>query len=212
MCHQAPPYYYVTYIDLPATLISAISNTQVHPPTWESPCLRPKISVCHTRSFTHLGVSCLRPSMPTTNPVLPLPYGSVSYCVAISPPILLPLDYLESAKVAINCFSVASWRHHDSLLRPTSSYPVSLLHISNKGRSATHCSTFSCRLYMLVLADCVPAASYTTSVPGVSHVLYPNCLTSFPVIIRRNYMCVPSTLFAIIETIKEIKYIASISG
>ena len=69
------------------------------------PRLRPSISVCHTRSFAHLGVSHLRPSMPTTHPVLPLPSGSSSYCMPISPPILLlPLASRESARMARSFF------------------------------------------------------------------------------------------------------------
>ena len=45
---------------------------------------RPSISVWHTRSLAHLGVSRLRLNIPTTHPVLPLPSGSGSYCVLIS--------------------------------------------------------------------------------------------------------------------------------
>ena len=112
------------------------------------PCLRPRISVCHTRPFAHLGVSRLRPSMPTTHPILPLPSGSGSYCMPISPPILLPLASRESTRAAQSCFSVASWHHHASLLSPPPAYPVSLAHTSNKGHSATHCATVACRRSM----------------------------------------------------------------
>ena len=113
------------------------------------PCLRPSIFVCHTRSFTHLGVYRLRPSMSTTHHVLPLPSVSGSYCMPISPPILLPpLASRQSTRVAQSCFFVAYWRHHDSLLSLPPSYPVSLAHISHKGRSATHCATVACRIYM----------------------------------------------------------------
>ena len=189
---------YVYYLALPAIIIPAIATTRVHPPTWASPRLRPSISVCHTRSFAHLGVSRIRPSMPTTHPILHIPYGSGSYCTPISPPILiLPLASHESARVARSCFSVASWRHHAPLLRPPTLYPVSLVHNSNGGRSATHCATVACRLSMQILVDWVPAASCTPSASGVSHVPYHNHLDHFSVISQRNSVCVPSTLFTI---------------
>ena len=86
--------------------------------------LRPRISVFHTRSFAHLGIYCIFPSMPTTHLVFPLPSGVGSYCVPISPPILLlALAYHKSARVAKSYFSIASWRHHASLLRPPSVVP-----------------------------------------------------------------------------------------
>ena len=111
------------------------------------PRLRPIISTCHTRSFAHLGVSRLRPSMPTSQPALPLPSGS--YCVTFSPPNLLLLAFREiPARVARSYFSVVSWRHQASLLRPPPLYNLPLAHTSNSRRSATHCSTVSCRLPM----------------------------------------------------------------
>ena len=150
------------------------------------------------RSFAHLGVSRLRPSMPTTHPVLLSPSSSVSYCVPISPPILiLLLASCESARVARNCIFVASCCHHASLLRPPPVYPVPLEYTSNKGRSATHCATVACHRSMEILADWVPVALLTTSVPGISHVPSPNRLALFPLISHINSMCVPSTLFAI---------------
>ena len=112
------------------------------------PRLRPSISVCQTRSFAHMGISRLCPIIPTTHHVLPLPFGSGSYCVPISPPILLPLASRESSWVAQSFFSFAYWRHHASLLHPPYYYPVSLAYTSNKGRSTTHCTTVACRLSM----------------------------------------------------------------
>ena len=53
------------------------------------PCLRPSIYVYHKRSFSNMVVSCHCYSMPTTHPILPLPYSSCSYCMPISPLILL---------------------------------------------------------------------------------------------------------------------------
>ena len=84
------------------------------------PCLQNIISICHTRLFVYLGFSRLCPSMPTTQPVLPLPSGSGSYCVPISPPILLlpPLSSYESTRVTQSFFDVASWFHHASLMTP----------------------------------------------------------------------------------------------
>ena len=65
------------------------------------PRLRPSIFICHTRSFAHVGVSRLGLSVTTNHPVLPLLSGTNSYCVPISPPILLLLlDYRESVRVA----------------------------------------------------------------------------------------------------------------
>ena len=87
------------------------------------------------RSFTHLGVYDFCPRILTTQTVLDIPYGSSSYCMLISPPILPPLASCESARVSRSCFSVTSWIHHTSLLRPPPLYPVSLVHTSNKGRS-----------------------------------------------------------------------------
>ena len=110
------------------------------------PRLQPIISVFQKSSFSHLGVSHLRPSIPTNHPILPLPSGSGSYCMPISPSILLALASCDSAKVDRSCFYVVSLCHHTSLVNPSPSYPVSLAHTSNKGRSATHWSTVSCRL------------------------------------------------------------------
>ena len=99
------------------------------------PCLRPSIYIYHRRSFSHLGVFRLCTSIPTTQPVLPLSSGSVSYCVPISSPTLLPLASCEFSRVSWSVFSVASWRHHISLLRPHPLYHVSLANTSNKERS-----------------------------------------------------------------------------
>ena len=114
------------------------------------------ISVCHTRSFAHLSASRLRPSIPITHPILPLPSGSGSYCMPISPPILLlPLASRDSSMVARSYFSVVSWCHHASLLGPPSLYPVSLLHTSNKGHSTTHCVMVACRCSRYILVNWV---------------------------------------------------------
>ena len=98
--------------------------------------LRPRISVYHTRLFAHLGVSRLRPSMLTSQPALPLPFGS--YCVIFSRPLILLLASRNSARMDRSCFSDASWIHQASLLRSLPWYNVSLAHTSNRGRSATH--------------------------------------------------------------------------
>ena len=134
-------YFFLSYPALPAILFPKKATTRFHPPTWASPVSDPE-SLSATRGHSHLGVSRLRPSMPTTHPVLPIPSGSGSYCMPISPPIiLLPLASRKYARVAQICFSIASWRHHASLLRPPPSYPVSLAHTSNKGRRATPYAT-----------------------------------------------------------------------
>ena len=84
------------------------------------------------RSSYHMGVSHLRPIIPNTHPVIRLPSGSGSYCMTISPLVFLSLASCESASVSQSCFSVASWRHHASLLPPPPLYSVSLAHTSNK--------------------------------------------------------------------------------
>ena len=79
-------------------------------------CICPIISAYHTRSFAHPRASHLRPIIPTSHYVTPPP--SVSYCLTLSPNILLLLySRMTTTKVAWICFSVASWRHQDSLLR-----------------------------------------------------------------------------------------------
>ena len=80
-------------------------------------CLRPRISAYHMRSFAHIGVSRIYRSIKTPQPVLLLP--SSSYCMKLSPPLLLLLDSREiPARVYRSCFSVAYWSHQSPLLRP----------------------------------------------------------------------------------------------
>ena len=127
------------------------------------PCLPPIISVCHTRSFAHLSISRLRPSMPNIHPVIHLPScsdsdsgsgsgsgsSSGSYCMPISPLIiLLSLSSRYSVRVSWSSLYVASWRHHAFILPPPPSCPVSLAHTPNKGHGATHNATVHCRLSM----------------------------------------------------------------
>ena len=114
-------YCYVLYLALPATIISTIATTRVHPSTWASPIFQPSISVCHTRLFAHIGVSRLRPRMLTSQPALPLSSGS--YCVKFSLPFLLLLASCDSARLSQSCFSDASWHHQAPPLRPPPSYP-----------------------------------------------------------------------------------------
>ena len=80
------------------------------------PRLQPSIFACHTRSFANLGVYRLCPSMSNYQPALPLPPGS--YCMEFSSLLLLLLASREISRVDRSCFSVASWRHQASLLRP----------------------------------------------------------------------------------------------
>ena len=82
-----------------------------------APRLRPIISAYHTRLFTHLVISCLCPSIPTSQPSLPPPTGP--YCVTFSPTLFLLLAFLNiPANVFQICFFVASWCHQASFLFP----------------------------------------------------------------------------------------------
>ena len=107
-----------------------------------SPCLRPSNSVCHMRSFAHLGVALIRTIIPTTHPYfLSLPVAVLIHFhlpTAPPPPFIFPR---ESTRVARSCFSVSSWRYHPFLLHPPTSYHLFLANTSNKGLSATHCAT-----------------------------------------------------------------------
>ena len=108
-------------------------------------CLRPSISAYHTRSFSHLAFYRLRPRIPTSQPALLLPSGS--YCVAFSPHLLLLLASHEIlSRATRSCLSIASWRHQASLLLPHPSYPLSLKNTLNSGCRATHCVTVACHL------------------------------------------------------------------
>ena len=104
------------------------------------------ISVFRRRSLSHLGVSCLRTIILTSQPALSLYYGS--YIVALYPPLLLLLASRESSRLAQSYFSDASWLHQASIMRPTPSYYVSLANTPNIGHTATHWSTFACCLPM----------------------------------------------------------------
>ena len=112
------------------------------------PCIRPRISDCHSRSFAHLGVPCLCPSIPITHPDL------LSLTVAVLLHVHLPtappppFSFPRVCQVGSEFFLWASWRNQTFLLHPPPSYPVSLLHTSNKGRSATHCAKVACRCSM----------------------------------------------------------------
>ena len=99
--------------------------------------LSPSIYAYQTMSFAYLGVSCLSPSIPNSYPATPPP--SVSYCVTLSPNILLVLSSCKNpAKVAQSCLCVTSWSHQSSLLHPPPSYHFSLAHTSNIGCNAIH--------------------------------------------------------------------------
>ena len=62
------------------------------------PSLQPRICVCYMRSFSHLGVSRICPSMPTSQLVLPLSSGS--YCMTFSPLLFFLLSSREISRVA----------------------------------------------------------------------------------------------------------------
>ena len=84
------------------------------------PCYSSTHLSYHIRSFSHPGVSRLHPSIPNLRSASTQSPGS--YCVALSPRRLLLFDSHEiSAKVALSCFSAASWFHHAYILRPTPS-------------------------------------------------------------------------------------------
>ena len=87
------------------------------------PCLLPSISNCHTRSFSHLDVDRLRPSIPITHPdfIFLLVAVLLHAHIPTAPPP--PLGSCESSRVDQSCFSVASCRHHTLLLRPPSFIP-----------------------------------------------------------------------------------------
>ena len=112
------------------------------------PCLCPSISDCHIRSFSHLGVARLRPSIPITHPdFLSLPVAVLLHsCLPTAPPPHFSFPCVFQG--GLKSFFVASWRHHTFLLRAPPSYPVSLSHTSNKGPSATHCAAVACRCSM----------------------------------------------------------------
>ena len=110
-------------------------------------CLRPRISTKRTISSSHPGIYHLRPRIPTSHSTsLPSPGF---YCMDLSTRrLLIFFSRKIYAKVSLICFSTASWRHHDSLLNPPSSWPFSHAHTSNISHSNTHCATVACRLHM----------------------------------------------------------------
>ena len=139
-------YFYVTYLSLPDTLISAIATTRVHLPTWASTVSDPESpSSTRGRSPTWESlVSVPACQLPTLSSLF-LPVTITTVCQSLHQPPHPPLDYRESSRVTRSCFSAVSWRYHASLLRPPPAYPVSLSHTSNKGHSATNCATVACR-------------------------------------------------------------------
>ena len=105
-------------LSLPDFLISAISTTQVHPPTWESPVSVPSSTTAtqgHLPTWASL-VSIPAYQLPTQTSS---PFWLRSYYIPISPPLfLLLLASWESSRVDRSCFSVASCCHHAFLLCP----------------------------------------------------------------------------------------------
>ena len=140
-------YCYVYSLSLPDLLIPSIYTTQVHLPTWAFHVSVPEYLTStqgHSPTWASL-VSVPAYRLPTHNSY---PFWLRSYFMPIYPLlILLLLSSLESSRVA-QSFSVASWRHHTFLLCPPPSYPVSIVHTSNKGRISTHCAEVACRFSM----------------------------------------------------------------
>ena len=128
-------------LSLPAFLISTISITQVHRPTWASPVFFPA-SLTATRghlSTWQLLVSVLAYLLPTQ---ISSSFQLRSYFIPIPPTLLLLLlASHESSRVAQSCLFVASWNYHTFFIRPPPSYPAYLGNNSNKGRSANQCAT-----------------------------------------------------------------------
>ena len=83
-------------------------------------------------SIAQSGASRLCPRTP--NPLSASPLSSISLYVTLSPCRLLLFASRETpSKVTRNCFSLASWHHQSSLLRPTppcSPTPLHTLQIS----------------------------------------------------------------------------------
>ena len=81
------------------------------------PRLCPSISAYRARSFSHPGVSPLCPKITSFPSETPPPSGS--YCMTLSHNSIFLLASCETnVKVSRSCFSVTSWRHQASLLRP----------------------------------------------------------------------------------------------
>ena len=91
------------------------------------PCLRSSISDCHTRAFIHMGVSRILTSIPISHPdFLSLPVAVLLHAnLPTAPPP--PFSFPQICQGGPKFFSVASWRHHAFLLRPSPSYSVSLV-------------------------------------------------------------------------------------
>ena len=141
-------YCYIYSPALTAFLLPAIATTQVNPPTWAPPI---SVPASPTAKRGHSPTWALLVSVPSyrLHTQTSSPFRLRFYYMPISPLLLLLLlSSRDSSRVARSCFSVASWRLNTFLLRPLPSYPVSLEHTSNKGRSATHCATVACRRSM----------------------------------------------------------------
>ena len=141
-------YCYVASLALPDLLIPVIATTQVHLPTCASP-----VSVIEFTTTTWGHSPTLAYIIPVPAYRLPTPTSSPLWLRSYYMPIYLPILLLllascESSRVAQSCFYVASWHQHAFLLRPPPSYPVSLAHTLNKGRSTTHCETVEFRCSM----------------------------------------------------------------
>ena len=136
------------YVIIPRLPWCSIPRSSYHTRSFSHPGvtrIRPSISAYCKRSLDHPGVSRLRPSIPNPPYASPPPYGP--YCVTLSPCRLLLLSSCETPeKVNRSCFSVTSWRHQAPLLRPPPSQPFYPSHTSNIGRDTTHCDTVSWRL------------------------------------------------------------------
>ena len=81
--------------------------------------LCPIIYILLMESSVHLVIARIHPAYPTTRSSDP-----------DDSPHLLLASHKISSKVGLSCVSSAYRRHHDSLLRPLPSYPVSLAHTS----------------------------------------------------------------------------------
>ena len=125
---ESVAYFYIYSLSLPYLLISAISTTQVHPPTWAYSISVPESLTAtqdHSPTWALLvSVPAYRLTTQTSSP-----FRLRSYCTPIYPPLLLLfLASHDLSRVAQSCFPVASWRHHAFLLIIPPSYPPSLAH------------------------------------------------------------------------------------
>ena len=159
-------------------------------------CLKISISIYHTRSSVHPDVSLICPRI--LNFRSASLYSPGSYCVALTPHcFLLFVSQDISVKFDLSCFSVASCHHCASPSCPYPLYPFSLVHTSNVGRNATHCATVACSIPLQVITNYIPAASWTSSALGVTHVISAIRCDCFPIICLRKPVCAPSILLSI---------------